>query len=484
MGACVGRELQGRTARPGDELLALTFRADESPRGGLWCMTPVKDVEGGPFMYRVRFRGTRLDAEAKVVKSLIDLLWVENPHRFPQVHADSTRPAKRQAAAMQCISLLKALRAQQSDAVLDFVVPILNVVLHAPCHEVRREVWENFVVPFAREDAAMGHLFFWALKAVATSPQAENIPKQDAVRKMGIISDAIFSKAQVSATLAQLAEANEAARLGRPIPQAKKIAPGSVTPLVDIFQKLHYIGEEIVKVKDRDERLGVLRRLIQTEINEQVTDLAPVPVQMLAPHAMPTKPAPGATAAVLKLTTEEARVLSSKARAPYLVVLEVDQVDSGAGKLRSGEGGRSGFLGSLCGRRASAGKGSATNWPPNGVSSGSRSSNGNTAHRPKGAFHDETWPEVVQRVRRTSQFGKRPNWSMLPLIVKSNADDVRQEELAYRLLKWFQRIFKRHHPRLWLQPFLIVATSHDGGVLEVVANAISLSDLKKSYGTR
>ncbi|CAE8664619.1 unnamed protein product, partial [Polarella glacialis] len=96
MGACVGRELQGRTARPGDELLALTFRADESPRGGLWCMTPVKDVEGGPFMYRVRFRGTRLDAEAKVVKSLIDLLWVENPHRFPQVHADSTRPAKRQ----------------------------------------------------------------------------------------------------------------------------------------------------------------------------------------------------------------------------------------------------------------------------------------------------------------------------------------------------------------------------------------------------
>jgi len=102
--------------------------------------------------------------------------------------------------------------------------------------------------------------------------------------------------------------------------------------------------------------------------------------------------------------------------------------------------------------------------------------------RPRGAFGSEAWPEVVERLRRTSNFGARPQWGLMSLIVKSNADDVRQEELAYRLLKWFQRVFRRHKLKLWLQPFLIVATTHDGGVLETVTNAISLSDLKKSYG--
>jgi len=104
--------------------------------------------------------------------------------------------------------------------------------------------------------------------------------------------------------------------------------------------------------------------------------------------------------------------------------------------------------------------------------------------RPKGAFHKESWDEVVDRVKNSSKFGTRPSWGMLSLIVKSNADDVRQEELAYRLLRWFQRVFKRHKLKLWLHPFLIVATRHDGGCLETVTNAISLSDLKKSYGRR
>merc|ERR1740133_618641 len=71
------------------------------------------------------------------------------------------------------------------------------------------------------------------------------------------------------------------------------------------------------------------------------------------------------------------------------------------------------------------------------------------------------------------------------MIVKSSADDVRQEEMAYRLVKWFQRVFARHGlKRLWLRPFLILATQHDAGVLESVNNAISIDALKKSFGSR
>ncbi|CAJ1369289.1 unnamed protein product [Effrenium voratum] len=192
----------------------------------------------------------------------------------------------------------------------------------------------------------------------------------------------------------------------------------------------------------------------------------------------------GAVASILSVNRNEARVLSSKARAPYMVMMEVEekpmQTDRPTGR---------GILGRLCASRKSPVQ--ATHhfaavppkfWPPE--DSPPASARNMKDPRPKGAFHDETWTEVVCRVRARSEFGRRPNWSMIPMIVKSNADDVRQEELAYRLLKWFERVFKRHNPKLWLQPFLIIATTHDGGVLEVVTNAISISDLKKSYGSK
>lgn len=475
--------------RKGSELLIPAISSDAN----MWRLTAVKESASKPFLFRVQFRpGIHLDAEAQVIKGLVELLWVEHPQTAPR--AAQANPGLRlplqqggKIAASRVSSGLRALRARHSDTVLDFVVPVLNVVLHAPCYDVRNELWENFVLESARTDSSLGHMFFWALKAVATSPQVEEKPHLDAQMKLNLIRDQIFSKAQLSATLNRLQRANEAIRKGSPIPKAPKIGPQAVTPLVDICERLHFIGEEIVKVKDRDERLETLRTLVQKEINEKSIDSAPVPVQMLAPHALAQKPKAGSLASVLKMTTKEARVLSSKARAPYLVVLEVEQVDSGQQK----EEPKRGILGCLCRQRrppetkpSQSGTG-ASHWPPVGSSpsagSASCRSDGSSV-RPKGAFNDETWADVVARVRRTSEYGKRPNWSLLPLIVKSNADDVRQEELAYRLLKWFERVFRRHSPRLWLQPFLIIATSHDGGVLEVVSNAISISDLKKTYG--
>lgn len=100
--------------------------------------------------------------------------------------------------------------------------------------------------------------------------------------------------------------------------------------------------------------------------------------------------------------------------------------------------------------------------------------------RPKGLFK-ETFEELMYRVKSKSLYAG-PHWHLIPLIVKARADDVRQEELAYRLLKWFQRVFARHKLQLWLRPFIIIATTHDGGCLEAVSNSISLDALKKHYG--
>jgi len=189
---------------------------------------------------------------------------------------------------------------------------------------------------------------------------------------------------------------------------------------------------------------------------------------------------------LLHMTFREGGVLSSKARAPYHVLVEADTLPlkaRGGARLASL---RSRF-GGCCSRRASSNgivhveeRGKAAS-PPQ-VATRKRTGSFQGA---KGLFKDETWDEVQARVRESSAYGALPNWALISLIVKSSADDVRQEEMAYRLLKWFQRVFARHGlKKLWLRPFLILATSHDAGCLEAVPNAISLDALKKSYGSR
>lgn len=49
----------------------------------------------------------------------------------------------------------------------------------------------------------------------------------------------------------------------------------------------------------------------------------------------------------------------------------------------------------------------------------------------------EPWKDKVQRIRRMSPYGHLPNWRLIPTIVKTG-DDLRQECLAYQLLRQFQ----------------------------------------------
>mmetsp|Transcript_72947 Transcript_72947/g.170923 ORF Transcript_72947/g.170923 Transcript_72947/m.170923 type:complete len:704 (-) Transcript_72947:227-2338(-) len=479
MGNCVERT-SGDTIHVDEHLL---FKDNERFQGGMWCSTPKDNGTNGPFHFRVRFQpGKHLDNEAKVVEALMELLWV-NPHAQKEISGHSLRlPVSSQSAAMKCVAALKSLKAAQADTVLDFVVPIINVILHAPCMEARNVLWECFVLDAVRHDVAFGHLFFWALRAVESSPQAKIAVQTDAQRRMHSVQGTICSKAQLKITLRHLEEANAAVRRGDRLPEVPKADPNRVSPLVDVCERLHYIGTQIVQEKDRQQRLFLLQNLLDQEINKYLKDDTPVPAQMLAPHAGPRKPLPGSVASLLRVNRDEARVLSSKARAPYMVMLEVEE------KPFTSDRPRPGLLRRLCGSRKMPVQAThhfaavpPKHWPPE---DSSPSTSRSREARPKGAFHDETWSEVVQRVRSRSDFGRRPNWSMIPMIVKSNADDVRQEELAYRLIKWFERVFRKHNPKLWLQPFLIIATCHDGGVLEVVTNAISISELKKSFDKR
>lgn len=90
----------------------------------------------------------------------------------------------------------------------------------------------------------------------------------------------------------------------------------------------------------------------------------------------------------------------------------------------------------------------------------------------------EPWIEKVQRIRRMSPYGHLPNWKLIPAIVKTG-DDLRQECLAYQLLRQFQTIFQQERVPLWIRPYAVLVASSDGGLVEPIVNAISVHQIKK-----
>ncbi|XP_076136365.1 phosphatidylinositol 4-kinase beta isoform X2 [Alosa pseudoharengus] len=90
----------------------------------------------------------------------------------------------------------------------------------------------------------------------------------------------------------------------------------------------------------------------------------------------------------------------------------------------------------------------------------------------------EPWQEKVRRIREGSPYGHFPNWRLLSVIVKCG-DDLRQELLAYQVLKQLQCIWEQERVPLWIKPYKILVISSDSGMIEPVVNAVSIHQVKK-----
>uniref|UniRef100_A0A8C5R4Z6 Phosphatidylinositol 4-kinase beta n=1 Tax=Leptobrachium leishanense TaxID=445787 RepID=A0A8C5R4Z6_9ANUR len=90
----------------------------------------------------------------------------------------------------------------------------------------------------------------------------------------------------------------------------------------------------------------------------------------------------------------------------------------------------------------------------------------------------EPWQEKVRRIREGSPYGHFPNWRLLSVIVKCG-DDLRQELLAYQVLKQLQTIWEQERVPLWIRPYKILVISADSGMIEPVVNAVSIHQVKK-----
>ncbi|CAN0090308.1 unnamed protein product, partial [Phaeothamnion confervicola] len=98
-----------------------------------------------------------------------------------------------------------------------------------------------------------------------------------------------------------------------------------------------------------------------------------------------------------------------------------------------------------------------------------------------GQAFGESWESKRARVKAASPVGGQTGWELVSIIVKSN-DDLRQEVCAIQLIELCRRIFADAQRGLWLQPYLIISTGNNCGLLQTLTNTASLDSLKKKPG--
>uniref|UniRef100_A0A8C3QXZ5 Phosphatidylinositol 4-kinase beta n=1 Tax=Cyanoderma ruficeps TaxID=181631 RepID=A0A8C3QXZ5_9PASS len=76
----------------------------------------------------------------------------------------------------------------------------------------------------------------------------------------------------------------------------------------------------------------------------------------------------------------------------------------------------------------------------------------------------EPWQEKVRRIREASPYGHLPSWRLLSVIVKCG-DDLRQELLAFQVLKQLQSIWEQERVPLWIKPYQILVISADSRII-------------------
>ena len=96
----------------------------------------------------------------------------------------------------------------------------------------------------------------------------------------------------------------------------------------------------------------------------------------------------------------------------------------------------------------------------------------------------EPWVDKRERIRRSSPIGGEPTWNLVSCIVKSN-DDLRQEVCALQIIAACNDAFEAaglggDETGLWLRHYSIVPTGASTGIIETMADAVSLDGLKKA----
>lgn len=97
---------------------------------------------------------------------------------------------------------------------------------------------------------------------------------------------------------------------------------------------------------------------------------------------------------------------------------------------------------------------------------------------PSAAVFQEEWETRKERLARASAYSHLPGWDVFSVIVKSSTD-MRQELLAFQLVREYQKIFSNANLPIFLRPCKVLVAANGGGLIETVPNAISVHSIKK-----
>ncbi|KAL7930977.1 kinase-like domain-containing protein [Trichoderma chlorosporum] len=98
---------------------------------------------------------------------------------------------------------------------------------------------------------------------------------------------------------------------------------------------------------------------------------------------------------------------------------------------------------------------------------------------PSAAVFGEAWEAKKERIRKSSPYGWMKNWDLMSVIVKTGAD-LRQEAFACQLINVCHKIWVEAKVDVWVKLMRILVTGESSGLIETIANGVSLHSLKRS----
>ncbi|OIW33804.1 hypothetical protein CONLIGDRAFT_628718 [Coniochaeta ligniaria NRRL 30616] len=98
---------------------------------------------------------------------------------------------------------------------------------------------------------------------------------------------------------------------------------------------------------------------------------------------------------------------------------------------------------------------------------------------PSAAVFGEAWDAKKERIRKASPYGWMKNWDLVSVIVKTGAD-LRQEAFACQLIQVCHRVWVDAGVPVWVKLMRILVTGESSGLIETIANGVSLHSIKRS----
>eukprot|EP00760_Papus_ankaliazontas_P035105 PhM_4_TR7618/c0_g2_i1/m.4852/K19801/PI4KB; phosphatidylinositol 4-kinase B len=225
------------------------------------------------------------------------------------------------------------------------------------------------------------------------------------------------------------------------------------------------VSKSLAAQSDRSRRVSDMRSILRSMNNFVLQELCYIP----------TGGNGDVLRRIVRFAVDDCAVFSTRERAPFLLVVEVQTNQKGVS----------------CGQIAAAVRGmsrdevdissSDKGWTPTQPAAAVDRQEA-TTKSPIEHIYGDTWAETKAAIRKSSPVGHLPGWDADAYIVKQG-DNLIQECLALQLVSTIDEIWRQSNLPLRLTSYSVVVTGPDSGLIECVTDAKTIDSIKKTMMT-